>query len=735
MAPRERRAQRVASTTGQLGRRVGVTLATLGLALGSLGTGLLTTPAHAYTAGALSPGMKADTWVNPSSPNANYGAATTMQIASSATAGNSVIYFKVDRTGVSGTLQESRLTVKLTPSTRTPSGSQTAVLFRLDGDPSQWTENGLTYNNRIVCSGANGLQISDATPLPASSTSTFTIATNAANINPMPTATTYHFCLRINGDPASAGPYSFKTKEASTGKPVVSINWVKDTTPVANDDAATTSPGTPVSVGVVANDTDADGDALVVDAITAVPANGTATINSKAKGITYTPAAGFCGPDRFEYRVKDTTTAASYPRPYIADTAVVTITMPCPPVANADAAAFNQDSGTTVDVLANDTDPNGDALTVVSATQPANGTRTIAGNSITYVPNAGYYGNDSFSYTVTDGSRTATASVMLTRNCTVTPILVRSCGAWFGAAAEGTIAKFDEFESKIGRPVQIAHFYHTDEEVFPTTAERNFSLGAGGSYRLLFENWKPGTRSGTQADLTWAEVASGLADPHLRAVADQINAYGKPLFVTINHEADNDTLGTGYSTGDYAAMFRHVHDVVEGRLASVGSTAKVVWVWNVTGYAQWESRWTAMYPGDPYVDWIAYDPYLDDPSATCTFACVVNRTWGSFPSFTGFYNWAQTNYPRKPLMLGEWAVGELVASPSGAKTTLFNSIPSVSANQFPNLEAQVYFNNTAEKDLLAQSWVWTSESARAAYANAVANTYFQRSNPAQVLSP
>jgi beta-mannanase len=735
MAPRKRRAQRVASTTSKLGRRVGVALASLGLALGSLGTGLLTTPAHAYTAGALSPGMKADTWVNPSSPNTTYGAATTMQVASSATTGNSVIYFKVDRTGVAGTLQESRLTVKLTPSTRTPSGSQSAVLFRLDGDPSQWTENGLTYNNRIPCSGVNGLQISDATPLPASSTSTFTIATNAANINPMPTATTYHFCLRINGDPTSAGPYTFKTKEASSGKPVVTVNWVKDTTPVANDDVAATSPGTPVSVAVVSNDTDADGDALVVDAITTPPANGTATINSKAKGITYTPAAGFCGGDRFEYRVKDTTTTASYPRPYIADTAVVTITMPCPPVANPDAATFSEDSGVQINVLANDSDANGDALTIVSATQPSNGTRTIAGNSITYVPTAGYYGNDSFSYTITDGSQTATATVTLTRNCTVSPILVRSCGAWFGAAAEGTIPKFNEFEAKIGRAVQIAHFYHTDEEVFPTTAERDFSLGAGGSYRLLFENWKPGTRSGTQSDLTWAQVAGGQADAHLLAVADQIHAYGKPLFVTINHEADNDALGTGYTTSDYVAMFRHVQEVVDARLSTLQSPARVVWVWNVTGYAEWESRWTAMYPGDDYVDWIAYDPYTNDPAATCTFACIANRTWSTYPSFPGFYAWAQANYPNKPLMLGEWAVGESVASPSGAKTTLFNSIPSVSATQFPNLKAQVYFNNTAETNLSAQSWVWTSESARVAYANAVANTYFQRTNPEQLLNP
>jgi hypothetical protein len=88
---------------------------------------------------------------------------------------------------------------------------------------------------------------------------------------------------------------------------------------------------------------------------------------------------------------------------------------PAPPDAVNDNALVLEDSGANpVDVLANDTDANLDVLAVVAVTQGANGSVVNNGNSVSYTPNADYFGPDSFTYTVSDGdggTDTATVTV------------------------------------------------------------------------------------------------------------------------------------------------------------------------------------------------------------------------------------------------------------------------------------------------------------------------------------
>jgi len=85
------------------------------------------------------------------------------------------------------------------------------------------------------------------------------------------------------------------------------------------------------------------------------------------------------------------------------------------PVAGDDAVSTNEETPVTVSVRANDTDVDGDALTVSSVTQGSNGTVTIVGDTtITYTPNVNYSGADSFTYTLSDdqgGTATATVSI------------------------------------------------------------------------------------------------------------------------------------------------------------------------------------------------------------------------------------------------------------------------------------------------------------------------------------
>ncbi|MGH2711435.1 MAG: Ig-like domain-containing protein, partial [Actinomycetota bacterium] len=133
-------------------------------------------------------------------------------------------------------------------------------------------------------------------------------------------------------DPGFSGSDSFEyevcdTNGACDGATVtVTVDPPPNNPPVATDDTATTTPGTAVAIGVIANDTDADGnlDPSTVK-VTSNPSNGTVTCDNT--GIcTYTPDTGFTGTDSFEYEICDTDGAC--------DTATVTVTVSSAPTPN-----------------------------------------------------------------------------------------------------------------------------------------------------------------------------------------------------------------------------------------------------------------------------------------------------------------------------------------------------------------------------------------------------------------
>lgn len=93
------------------------------------------------------------------------------------------------------------------------------------------------------------------------------------------------------------------------------------------------------------------------------------------------------------------------------------------PLAAADSAGVAVNATTSIAVLANDSDPDGDTIALQSVTQPANGSATIDGSNILYTPTTGFGGTDSFSYTVVDAKGgTATASVTVEVNKTAQTI-------------------------------------------------------------------------------------------------------------------------------------------------------------------------------------------------------------------------------------------------------------------------------------------------------------------------
>ncbi|MDR5591991.1 Ig-like domain-containing protein, partial [Christiangramia sp. SM2212] len=206
--------------------------------------------------------------------------------------------------------------------------------------------------------------------------------------------------------------YTIEDEEglSDTATVFVTVNPVNDA-PVANDDSAVTDEDTAVVIEVLENDTDVDGDELTVVSVTD-PENGSVVINEDGT-VTYTPNTDFEGEDEFTYTIED--------EEGLSDTATVTVIVAPTndaPVANDDNAVTDEDTAVVIDVLENDTDVDGDELTVVSVTQPSNGTVVInEDGTVTYTPNDNFNGDDEFTYTIEDEEGLSdTATVFVTVN-------------------------------------------------------------------------------------------------------------------------------------------------------------------------------------------------------------------------------------------------------------------------------------------------------------------------------
>ena len=181
--------------------------------------------------------------------------------------------------------------------------------------------------------------------------------------------------------------------------------------PNAVDNSISTDEDTSVNVPVLGNDTDPDGDTLTVTGTTDGN-NGTVTINANGKPV-YTPNTNFHGIDSFTYDISDGNGGV--------DTATVTVTVNSindAPNAVNNNVSTNQNTSVEVFALANDTDVDGDTLTVTGATNGSNGTVSIngSGNPV-YSPNSNFSGIDSFTYDISDGNGGVdTATVTVTVN-------------------------------------------------------------------------------------------------------------------------------------------------------------------------------------------------------------------------------------------------------------------------------------------------------------------------------
>lgn len=168
-------------------------------------------------------------------------------------------------------------------------------------------------------------------------------------------------------------------------------------------DVAETHMGTTVEGNVLSNDQDPDpqGNSLTATLIDS-PTHAANFVLNEDGSYSYTPQAGYVGTDTFTYKAGKGET--------FTEPVLVTITMTnTAPIAANDVAATTQGVKIIVNVLTNDLDTNSDPLTVVLVTGPTKGKVTLnADKTFTYTPNGNFSGQDTFTYSVTDGQTGAT---------------------------------------------------------------------------------------------------------------------------------------------------------------------------------------------------------------------------------------------------------------------------------------------------------------------------------------
>jgi hypothetical protein len=194
--------------------------------------------------------------------------------------------------------------------------------------------------------------------------------------------------------------------------------------PVAVDDSFTVTEDASVTINVLGNDSDVDGDSLTITQVDgqAIADGGTSvavtngTVALVSGQLVFTPTSDYNGPASFAYTISDgalTSTA----------TASGTVTaVNDAPVAVDDSFTVTEDGAVTINVVGNDSDVDGDSLTVTQVDGQAvtdggasvavtNGTVALVSGQLVFTPGSNYNGPASFTYTISDGALTSTATV------------------------------------------------------------------------------------------------------------------------------------------------------------------------------------------------------------------------------------------------------------------------------------------------------------------------------------
>jgi beta-mannanase len=238
-----------------------------------------------------------------------------------------------------------------------------------------------------------------------------------------------------------------------------------------------------------------------------------------------------------------------------------------------------------------------------------------------------------------------------------------------------------------------------------------------------FASWY---REGIIPNVTWqpkfnntlAVINAGTYDAYIKKSADEVKAFGHPIFMRPFDEFNGDWMPWDlyYSGADSAAdtAFIEAWQRVVNIFRQEGAT-NVKWVWSFNNFSDpagpaWNNP-AAAYPGDNYVDWIGVTAFNRGSSTN-------GLPWQSYDIiFNKAYQSAIASSPNKPVMLVEFSSNEY--GDGGAMKAAWISqmmTESETSNPYPNLRAVVWFESSPHNP----QYVWQTASSQPVY-NAFVN--------------
>ncbi len=302
----------------------------------------------------------------------------------------------------------------------------------------------------------------------------------------------------------------------NTAAAEITVTAVNDA-PAANADSSATDEDKEVVLNVLGNDEDVDSSL----SIASVGGASNGTVTKAGSSVKYTPAKDFNGSDSFAYTVTD----GQYE-----STATVSITVRSindAPAASADSVSTYYMQPVLIDALANDSDIDGDKLSITAASAPAHGKAAVQSNKLSYTPAEGFAGTDTFSYTMTDGKIKADATVTVK---VAYPEFAGENTAVFSPAVGGSNPGTGNGQNT-----------GTDEN----GTDGNTTGGSGGDMRIASQpSGGTVTTAGGSAYYTPSEGTSGI-DTY-RVVMDTANGQVEYQVITNTDAETGETTTLGY---------------------------------------------------------------------------------------------------------------------------------------------------------------------------------------------
>jgi Glycosyl hydrolase family 26 len=276
---------------------------------------------------------------------------------------------------------------------------------------------------------------------------------------------------------------------------------------------------------------------------------------------------------------------------------------------------------------------------------------------------------------------------------------------WTDAPWGNTGNTWDRFEQNAGKHVSICTY-----SIPSPWLQTSF---AGSTADICTSRGALAVLSVSTGSTALRDIAAGKYDSAIRTWANNIKAWGRPVFLRLDPEMNGawETYGPGVNGNtpqDFINMWRHYHDLVVGQ----GAT-NVTWLWNPNLGASDYGRVTSLdefYPGDTYVDWTGLDGF-NQGTGSVDFASIYGLSYDLMLSVA----------PTKPMAILEIASQEFGGEKAAWIRDFFNQLQT----NFTAVKMFLWFNWRIPYNGTYREWpIESSTSSQASFASGISSPYF-----------